>query len=81
MQFLQLVILKLFSLVLIHSSILYSPKKDEPTTGLDPGSRREIWNAIQKLKKDRIIILTTHSMEEADFLGDRIGIMARGKLK
>jgi len=54
---------------------------DEPTTGLDPMSRREIWNAIQRLKKDRVVILTTHSMEEADILGDRIGVMAHGKLK
>jgi len=54
---------------------------DEPTTGLDPSSRRHIWNAIQRLKKGRVIILTTHSMEEADILGDRIGVMAAGKLK
>lgn len=36
---------------------------------------------IQKLKKDRVIILTTHSMEEADMLSDRIGVMAHGELK
>jgi ABC-type multidrug transport system ATPase subunit len=54
---------------------------DEPTTGLDPQSRREIWGAIQRLKKNRVIILTSHSMEEADALGDRIGVMAHGKLK
>jgi len=54
---------------------------DEPTTGLDPMSRREIWNAIQKLKKGRVIMLTTHSMEEADILGDRIAVMANGKLR
>lgn len=46
---------------------------DEPTTGLDPMSRREIWGAIQRLKKNRVVILTSHSMEEADILGDRIG--------
>jgi len=54
---------------------------DEPTTGLDPLSRREIWAAINRLKKDRVIILTTHSMEEADILGDTIAIMAKGKLR
>jgi len=54
---------------------------DEPTTGLDPMSRRHIWSAIQKLKEKRIIILTTHSMEEADLLGDRVGIMASGNLQ
>jgi len=54
---------------------------DEPTTGLDPMSRREIWGAIQRLKKDRVIVLTSHSMEEADILGDRIGVMASGRLR
>jgi len=54
---------------------------DEPTTGLDPMSRRHIWTAIQRLKENRIVILTTHSMEEADLLGDRVGIMASGNLQ
>ena len=53
---------------------------DEPTTGMDPLSRQRVWNMIQKIKKNRAIILTTHSMEEADALGDRIGIMSEGKL-
>jgi len=38
---------------------------DEPTTGMDPISRRQVWNLIQRVKKDRVILLTTHSMEEA----------------
>lgn len=54
---------------------------DEPTTGMDPMSRRHVWDLIQRMKKDRVIILTTHSMEEADILADRIGIMAQGKLR
>eukprot|EP01114_Cavostelium_apophysatum_P014827 TRINITY_DN3937_c0_g1_i2.p1 TRINITY_DN3937_c0_g1~~TRINITY_DN3937_c0_g1_i2.p1 ORF type:complete len:862 (+),score=239.32 TRINITY_DN3937_c0_g1_i2:158-2743(+) len=54
---------------------------DEPTTGLDPVSRREIWNTIAELKKNRVVVLTTHSMEEADILGDNIGVMAAGKLR
>jgi len=54
---------------------------DEPTTGLDPMSRRVVWGTIQKLKKGKVVILTTHSMEEADLLGDRIAIMANGKIK
>lgn len=53
---------------------------DEPTTGMDPMSRQHVWDMIQRLKKNRSIILTTHSMEEADALGDRIGIMSHGKL-
>eukprot|EP01132_Coremiostelium_polycephalum_P003971 gene3971-4967_t len=51
---------------------------DEPTTGMDPQSRRHIWNLIKDIKKDRVIILTTHLMEEADILGDKIVIMSKG---
>eukprot|EP00192_Tetraselmis_astigmatica_P020949 CAMPEP_0117674012 /NCGR_PEP_ID=MMETSP0804-20121206/14798_1 /TAXON_ID=1074897 /ORGANISM="Tetraselmis astigmatica, Strain CCMP880" /LENGTH=279 /DNA_ID=CAMNT_0005482827 /DNA_START=381 /DNA_END=1220 /DNA_ORIENTATION=- len=54
---------------------------DEPTTGMDPISRRHVWDIIEQAKKGRAIILTTHSMEEADILGDRIAIMARGSLR
>lgn len=54
---------------------------DEPTTGMDPVSRRHVWNLIQELKQNRVIILTTHSMEEADVLGDRIAIMSHGEIK
>ncbi|EXB20715.1 ABC transporter A family member 2 [Morus notabilis] len=54
---------------------------DEPTTGTDPITRRHVWDIILKAKRGRAIVLTTHSMEEADILGDRIGIMANGKLQ
>ncbi|KAJ3070542.1 hypothetical protein HDU98_006470 [Podochytrium sp. JEL0797] len=54
---------------------------DEPTTGLDPEVRRLIWNIIQTARKDKTIILTTHSMEEAEALCQRIGIMAKGSLR
>lgn len=54
---------------------------DEPTLGLDVIARRELWAAIEKLKGSITIILTTHYMEEAEALSDRIGIMAKGKLK
>lgn len=54
---------------------------DEPTLGLDVIARRELWMAIEKLKGRITIILTTHYMEEAESLSDRIGIMSRGKLK
>eukprot|EP00501_MAST-03F_sp_TOSAG23-6_P000910 GSMAST32.ASY1.ANO1.946.1 assembled CDS len=53
---------------------------DEPTSGMDVFAQRSTWNLLQKAKASRIIILTTHSMEEADVLGDRIGIMANGKM-
>lgn len=49
--------------------------------GMDPISRRYVWDVIQAAKPGRAIVLTTHSMEEADILGDRIAIMARGALK
>ncbi|CAL0319927.1 unnamed protein product [Lupinus luteus] len=54
---------------------------DEPTTGMDPITRRHVWDIIENAKKGRAIILTTHSMEEADILSDRIGIMAKGRLR
>jgi len=54
---------------------------DEPTTGLDPQSRRNFWNLIDKIKKrNTTIILTTHYMEEAYVLCDRIAIMDHGKI-
>ncbi|TQD73014.1 hypothetical protein C1H46_041449 [Malus baccata] len=54
---------------------------DEPTTGMDPITRRHVWDVIEGAKRGRAIVLTTHSMEEADILGDRIGIMAKGRLR
>lgn len=53
---------------------------DEPTSGMDTYARRHLWEMLKKYKKDKIIILTTHNMDEADFLGDRIGIMSDGEL-
>lgn len=53
---------------------------DEPTTGMDPVSRRDVWLLMQSLKKSKTIILTTHSMEEADALADRIAVVVDGKL-
>jgi ABC-type multidrug transport system ATPase subunit len=53
---------------------------DEPTSGMDTYARRHLWEMIKKYKKDRIIILCTHYMDEADFLGDRFGIMGEGRL-
>lgn len=53
---------------------------DEPSSGLDPESRRDIWNVLVKLKKNHTILISTHFMEEADVLGDRIAILEEGKL-
>lgn len=54
---------------------------DEPTSGVDAISRRAIWDLLQQQKSDRTILLTTHFMDEADLLGDRIAIMANGELQ
>lgn len=54
---------------------------DEPTLGLDVLARRELWSSLRALKDSITIILTTHYMEEAQELSDRIGVMAKGKLK
>lgn len=54
---------------------------DEPTSGLDAGARRSLWNLLIEEKKGRTILLTTHHMDEADILGDRIAIMNDGELQ
>ena len=55
---------------------------DEPTTGLDPLSRRRVWRVIERLKQHgRIIVLTTHLLDEADYLGDNVGILSGGRLR
>jgi ABC-type multidrug transport system ATPase subunit len=54
---------------------------DEPTTGMDPINRRNAWKLIQKMKEGRVVILTTHSMEEADVLSDRVSVIVDGSLK
>ena len=68
----------------IAMALISEPKLlflDEPTLGLDVLARRELWKVIKNLKKDITIILTTHYLEEAVALSDRIGIMVKGKLK
>ena len=69
--------------VSIAIALINEPKilfLDEPTLGLDVIARKELWNVIEKLKGKITIILTTHYMEEAESLSDRIGIMAKGSL-
>ncbi|KFQ39022.1 ATP-binding cassette sub-family A member 1, partial [Mesitornis unicolor] len=53
---------------------------DEPTAGVDPYSRRSIWELLLKYRKGRTIILSTHYMDEAELLGDRIAIISQGRL-
>lgn len=69
----------------IARSLVHSPKFvlfDEPTVGLDPKIRRELWSEILDLKKDGVsIILTTHYLDEAEFLADRVCIISSGEMK
>lgn len=69
----------------IARGLLHIPKVlflDEPTLGLDAGSRRKIWEYIKKIKQEKniTIILTTHYMEEAENLSDRVSIINKGKI-
>ena len=69
--------------VSIAASLINDPKilfLDEPTLGLDVIARKELWKVINSLKGKITIILTTHYMEEAESLSDRIGIMANGEI-
>ncbi|CAF3998900.1 unnamed protein product, partial [Rotaria sordida] len=54
---------------------------DEPTAGVDPYARRAIWEVLLKLKRGRTILLSTHHMDEANVLGDRIATISNGQLK
>ena len=68
----------------IAMALISEPKLlflDEPTLGLDVLARRELWREIEALKGKITVILTTHYMEEAEQLADRVGIMAAGKLR
>ncbi len=67
----------------VMMALIHNPEVlflDEPTLGLDPQARRAIWEYIVQLKGEKTILLTTHYMDEADFLADRIGIMDEGKI-
>jgi ABC-2 type transport system ATP-binding protein len=68
----------------VAAALVNDPKLvflDEPTTGLDPKARREVWSVIENLKKlGKTVFLTTHYMEEAQALADRIAIINRGKI-
>ncbi|ORX41368.1 P-loop containing nucleoside triphosphate hydrolase protein [Piromyces finnis] len=68
----------------ISLALIGNPKYiflDEPTTGLDPLSRRKIWELLQRKKEGRVIFLSTHYMDEADILADRKLILNKGKIR
>ncbi|HMS24049.1 MAG TPA: ATP-binding cassette domain-containing protein, partial [Candidatus Saccharibacteria bacterium] len=68
----------------IAAALVNKPKVlflDEPTTGLDPQARRNLWELVESIKKrDITVIITTHYMEEAERLCDRVAIMDNGKI-
>jgi len=68
----------------IATTLINKPKiifLDEPTTGLDPQARRNLWELIQTIRKDgTTVIITTHYMDEAEYLCDRVAIMDEGKI-
>jgi len=70
--------------VLVGIAMLSRPRAlilDEPTTGLDPHARREVWELVRRCQQDEVgVLLTTHYMEEAECLSDRIGIISQGQL-
>lgn len=70
--------------VLIAKALSHEPEVlflDEPTAGVDVGLRREMWEVVRKLRESGVtIILTTHYIEEAEMMADRIGVISRGEL-
>lgn len=54
---------------------------DEPTSGVDPASRRALWAILAAAKSGRALLLTTHFMDEADLLSDAVAILAGGRLR
>ena len=53
---------------------------DEPTSGVDPYARKQIWDFLSQQKTGRTVMLSTHHMDEAEVLGDRLAIISKGKL-
>uniref|UniRef100_A0A8D9B3Y8 ATP-binding cassette sub-family A member 3 n=1 Tax=Cacopsylla melanoneura TaxID=428564 RepID=A0A8D9B3Y8_9HEMI len=64
--------------LIAHSKVVLL---DEPTSGMDPAARRGLWDILQSERQGRTIVMTTHLMDEADLLGDRIAIINGGQLK
>eukprot|EP00801_Mesodinium_rubrum_P001109 Mrub_01109.p1 GENE.Mrub_01109~~Mrub_01109.p1 ORF type:complete len:782 (-),score=153.79 Mrub_01109:67-2325(-) len=70
--------------LMVACALIGKPKAillDEPSTGMDPEAKRFMWNSIQKFKRDSGVVMTTHSMDEAEALADHLAIMKQGEFK
>lgn len=70
--------------LMVACSLIGNPKAimlDEPSTGMDPEAKRFMWNSIKKFKQDSGVVMTTHSMDEAEALADYLAIMKQGEFK
>lgn len=63
-----------------HISRLQIIILDEPTAGVDPVSRRQMWRILQRARRGKVLLLTTHFMDEADILGDRKAVISKGRV-
>jgi len=70
--------------LMVACALIGNPKAiflDEPSTGMDPEAKRFMWNSIKKFKQESGVVLTTHSMDEAEALADMLAIMKNGEFK
>jgi len=70
--------------LMVACALIGNPKAillDEPSTGMDPEAKRFMWTSIKKFKKDSCVVMTTHSMDEAEALADNLAIMKQGEFK
>jgi len=70
--------------LMVACALIGNPKAillDEPSTGMDPEAKRFMWNSIKKFKKDSGVVMTTHSLDEAEALADYLAIMKQGEFK
>lgn len=70
----------LITVIINETTILQIIILDEPTAGVDPVSRRQTWRILQRARRGKVLLLTTHFMDEADILGDRKAVISKGRV-
>lgn len=70
----------LITVIINKTTILQIIILDEPTAGVDPVSRRQTWRILQRARCGKVLLLTTHFMDEADILGDRKAVISKGRV-